>query len=94
MTAPADRRAELLAAVVAHLRTLVPAEHAARLDDPGFDLRDLGAFDSLAFLELLMWLEGAHGVVIPDEELLLENLCTPTLIVDHLLSAAPEPSSR
>lgn len=82
------RRAGQLAAVVTHLRTLIPPESAERLDDPDFDLRDLGTFDSLAFLELLVWLESAHGVVIPDEELLIENLYTPSLIVDYLQSAA------
>lgn len=89
-----SQRAGQLAAVVTHLRTLIPAESADRLEDPDFDLRDLGTFDSLAFLELLIWLESAHGVVIPDEELLIENLYTPSLIVDYLLSATADRSSR
>jgi acyl carrier protein len=88
------RRAGQLAAVVDHLRTVIPAETADRLQDPDFDLREVGAFDSLAFLELLVWLESAHGVVIPDQELLIENLYSPSLIVDYLLAAEADRSSR
>lgn len=89
-----DPRAAGLAAVLAQLRAMLPPQYADRLEDPDFDLRRIGAFDSLAFLELLVWLESAHGVTLPDEELLIENLHSARLIADQLPSAEPDRSSR
>ena len=64
------------------LRTLVPAEFQEI--DVDTDIAGTGLLDSVAMLELLLWLEDDKQIRIPDEELLPENFQSARIIYDFL----------
>ncbi|MFC4035377.1 phosphopantetheine-binding protein [Streptomyces polygonati] len=85
-----NERGQLLESVTSQVRVIVPNESEHAIHEDG-DLRDLASFDSLAFMELLVWLETVQGIAIPDEELLLENFSSIGKIVDYVLESSVRP---
>ena len=76
MSSKANARRLAISALKANPLAIFTGEQQARLDDPAFDVRftDLG-MDSLARMELSIWLELEQGIAITESELrLLDSL--------------------
>lgn len=78
-------RQQIVDVVLSRIHEVLPRVDVQPSDE-GRDLRDFAEFDSLSFLELLVWLEGKFSVSIPDEELVVENFSSVTKMVDYILA--------
>ncbi|MFI6991742.1 phosphopantetheine-binding protein [Nonomuraea wenchangensis] len=75
------------------LRQAVPSLQSGAID-PAEDLQNAG-LDSIASVELLLQIEAAYDIIIPDEALTQQTFTTPcTLwgVVAPLIGARPIPS--
>ena len=65
------------------VRTLAPAE--SQEIDVDTDIVGMGLLDSVAMVELLLWLQDEKQIMIPDEELLPENFQSARIIYDFIV---------
>ncbi|MEU4181130.1 phosphopantetheine-binding protein [Streptomyces sp. NPDC026589] len=66
------------------VKAIIPAAAAAGLA-PDNDLLERG-MDSLAVLELLVWIEGRFSFSIPDEELIMDNFSSIDKMVEYVMA--------
>lgn len=77
----ADRH-QIVESVAVRLRDVLPEIDGAQVEEDK-DLREYPGFDSLSILEALVWLETEFGVIVPDEELSIDNFCTIGKMADY-----------
>ncbi|TDC79220.1 acyl carrier protein [Streptomyces hainanensis] len=79
----ADRQ-YIVESVQQRLREVVPDLREETLDADK-DLREFAGFDSLGVLEILVWLESEFSLVIPDEELNIDNFSSVGKMADYVV---------
>lgn len=79
----ADRQ-HIVESVQQRLREVVPDLREENLEEDK-DLREYAGFDSLGVLEILVWLESEYSLVIPDEELNIDNFSSVGKMADYVL---------
>ncbi|GAA2358687.1 acyl carrier protein [Streptomyces sparsogenes] len=77
-------RESLVEEIARQITVVVPALAEAP-PGPGTNLLEIPDFDSMAMLELLVWLQGNYGIDVPDGEVSPENLSTVGRIADFVL---------
>lgn len=78
-------RAQIVQAVTRQVQQVIP--EAAHIDESA-DFRQFAGFDSLSFLEIVIWLEGELHVEVPDGELATERFTTIGEIADYVVQAS------
>jgi acyl carrier protein len=74
------------------LRTFVTAE---LMDNPSYPLRDDeplvtgGLIDSMAFVQIALFIEETFGVFIPDDDLTIETVDTLDALVERIMRESP-----
>lgn len=79
----ADRQ-HIIESVQHRLREVVSDLREENLEEDK-DLREYAGFDSLGVLEILVWLESEYSLVIPDEELNIDNFSSVGKMADYVL---------
>ena len=79
----ADRQ-HIVESVQQRLREVVSDLREENLEEDK-DLREYAGFDSLGVLEILVWLESEYSLVIPDEELNIDNFSSVGKMADYVL---------
>lgn len=79
----ADRQ-HIIESVQHRLREVVSDLREENLEEDK-DLREYAGFDSLGVLEILVWLESEYALVIPDEELNIDNFSSVGKMADYVL---------
>jgi acyl carrier protein len=84
-------RSAIVEEILAHMNEQLPDADGPALA-PDTDLVATAGFDSLAVLESLVWLEERWGLVIGDEDLVVESFSSVDKMADyvhaHLVDAA------
>jgi len=77
-------RQQTVDTITNHLQTVLPGAKGKELREVS-DLREFGEFDSIAILELLVWLETTFGVSISDEDLTVDRFDSVGKIADYVM---------
>jgi acyl carrier protein len=80
-----DNRADIVEAIAKYLGTVIGSAGQQEIRDCR-DLRDFAEFDSLGVLETLVWLESTFGVLIPDEELIVDHFESVEKMADYVIA--------
>jgi acyl carrier protein len=79
----ADRQS-IVESLRQRLFEVVPDLREQTLDEDK-DLREFAGFDSLGVLEILVWLESEFSLLIPDEELNIDNFSSVGKMADYVI---------
>jgi acyl carrier protein len=78
-------RQSVVETITDHVRKVINEAKDQEIDE-NRDLREFAQYDSLAVLELLVWVESTFGITIPGEDLVVDGFDSVGKIADYVTS--------